>query len=361
MIVTAIESAINYNCERRKAMDRTLKILGLLLLAVNFGGVGSAASQDGVLPATGSPMTPEWKQYNDQAEAKGAPLLKYVVTAKEMTPTKEREPAQIQDIFSLTDDQLYIYTSWINVRGRPRYGIRIYDPRGVHYYERESIYRFGTEKWNLWDNLYVKGWPAARVPGKWRAEILMNGILAKTKEFHIGSDSRRYDQPTRKDGGSTIGVYPYFVDASVKGLTFRTNTPLLPLYLSQMLTIDFENRRVVMPFQLRKDLVDPKVKYDDVKNFLMQELNSPDSEWNAMVKKHKLDFVLIGKVYDATTYDEEKEATIYLVDVAASKIKEVKATYRSQRARERTAFEVRANFYRAIYEEIVKPVADALK
>jgi hypothetical protein len=343
-------------------MDRTLKIFSLLILAVSIGGVINAASQDSVvLPATGSPMTPEWKQYNDQAETKGAPLLKYVVTAKEMTQTKQREPAQLQDSFSPTDDQLYVYTSWINVRDRPRYGIKIYDPRGVQFYERESVYQFGSERWNLWDNLYVKGWPAARVPGKWRAEIIMNGILAKTKEFYIGADTRRYDQQTRKADGLAIGVYPFFADASVKGLIFRINTPLLPLYLSQMLTIDFENRRVVMPFQLRKDLADPKIKYEDVKNFLMQELKSPDSEWNAMVKKHKVDFVITGKVYDATTYDEEKEATIYLIDVATRNLKEIKATYKSQRAYERTAFEVRANFYRAIYDQIAKPVADALK
>ena len=113
----------------------------------------------------------------------------------------------------------------------------------------------------------------------------MKCILAKTKDFYIGADNRRYDQQTRKADGLAIGVYPYFTDASVKGLLFRTSTPLLPLYLSQMLTIDFENRRVVMPFQLRKGLGDPKVKYEDLKNFLVQEVKSPDSEWNAMTKK----------------------------------------------------------------------------
>jgi hypothetical protein len=278
-----------------------------------------------------------------------------------MTKTKEPEPTQIQDSFALTDDQLYVYTSWINVRERPRYTIKIYDPRGVQFHERESVYRFSSEKWNHWDNLYVKGWAASRVPGKWRAEILMNGILAKTKEFYIGADARRYEQSTRKESGSSIGVYPYFVDASVKGLSFRSNTPQLPLYLSQMLTIDFDSRRVVMPFQLRKDLADPKVKYDDVKAFLAQELKTPDSEWNRMMKKHHLDFVITGRVYDAMTFDEEKEATIDMVDAAAKSIKEIKATYKSQKARERTVFEVRANFYREIYDQIVKPVADALK
>ena len=229
-------------------MDKRIAMIGLLVLGLKLSvGVTEAASQDKVvLPATGSSMTPEWKQYNEQAEAKGAPLLKYVVTAKEMTPTKEPEPKEIQDTFSLTDDRLYVYTSWVNVKDGSKYGIRMYDPRGVLFYESDRVYRFGTEKWSLWDALYIKGWPAARVPGKWRADIFMDGILAKTKEFVIGSESRRYEQTARKDDSPTIGVYPYFVDAVRYGLTFSTNTPLLPLYISQMLTIDFEAGRVVI-------------------------------------------------------------------------------------------------------------------
>lgn len=345
-------------------MVKRITIVGLLVLALKLSmGVTEAASQDKVvLPATGSPMTPEWKQYNEQAEAKGAPLLKYVVTAKEMTPTKEREPSKIQDTFSPTDDYLHVYTSWVNVKDRSKYEIRIYDPRGVVFYASDRVYRFGTEKWNLWDALYIKGWPAARAPGKWDADIFMDGVLVKRKEFVIDSETRRYERTAGKEGGLAIGVYPYFVDAESRyGVTFRTNASLLPLYISQMLTIDFEAHRVVMPFQLRKDIARPQVKYDDLGNFLTQEVKSPDSEWNAMVKKHKLDFVIAGKIYDSTTYEEEKEATIYLVNVLTRNIREIKASYKSFRARERTGPEVRANFYQAIYDEIVKQVASALK
>lgn len=41
-------------------------------------------------------------------------------------------------------------------------------------------------------------------------------------------------------------------------------------------------------------------------------------------KKHKLDFVIDGRVYDATTHDEEKEQTFH---VAARQIGEVKANF----------------------------------
>jgi hypothetical protein len=207
----------------------------------------------------------------------------------------------------------------------------------------------------------VKGWPAARLLGKWQAKISMDGVLAKTKEFFVGSENRRYEQTIKKDGALSIGVYPFFVDTeSTYGATFRANDSLLPLYLSQVLTIDFEAHRVVMPFELRKGTANPKVKYDDLRNFLVREVKSPDSEWNAMVKKHKLDLVLAGKVYDTTTYEEEKEATIYLIR-SATNITETKATYKALKSRERTGFDVRANFYREIYDQIVKPVADSLK
>jgi hypothetical protein len=117
----------------------------------------------------------------------------------------------------------------------------------------------------------------------------------------------------------------------------------------------------VMPFELRKTTVNPRIKYNDMREFLNREVKSSESEWNTMVRKHKLDLVLAGRVYDRTTYGDEKEATIYLVDSRTMNSKEIKASYKSFKERERTSFDVQANFYRAIYDEIVKPVADLLK
>ncbi|MGN6734719.1 MAG: hypothetical protein ACTHMB_22550 [Candidatus Binatia bacterium] len=75
-------------------------------------------------------------------------------------------------------------------------------------------------------------------------------------------------------------------------------------------------------------------------------------------KKHKLDFVIDGRVYDATTHDEEKEQTI---NVAARQIGEVKATFKSQRTFKRNVVAVRANFYREIYDQTAKALGAALK
>src|SRR4051812_31255698 len=101
-------------------MPRKCKIIfGLALLGLSIRPIHRAAAQDRVvLPATGSPVTTEWKGYNAEAETKGAALLKCVATAKAMTHTKDRVRPQIEDEFSLTDNEVHVYTSWINVKDR---------------------------------------------------------------------------------------------------------------------------------------------------------------------------------------------------------------------------------------------------
>jgi hypothetical protein len=78
-------------------------------------------------------------------------------------------------------------------------------------------------------------------------------------------------------------------------------------------------------------------------------------------EKFKLDFLIAGAVFDFATFGEEKEASIYLIDVKKKDVKEIKATYKSSRAYDRTGFLVRANFYRAIYDQIVTRSPDVLE
>ena len=226
---------------------RTIWILIFVLVLTIGCAVETASKPQVVLPATGSSMTPEWKEYNRQAEAKDAPLLKYVVTAKGITPTSPRHAKEIQDIFAAQDERLYVFSRWVNVQGSPIYKIRIYDPRGILFRERTSKYRHSTGKWILWSSLYIRGWAAARLPGKWKAEIYMNDTLAIKKEFVIGSESYRYDQKVRKGGSKRIGVYPYFVNADPSS---TRHTERFPLYISQMLTVDFDDSQVIMSWPL---------------------------------------------------------------------------------------------------------------
>jgi len=320
--------------------------------------VETASKPQVVLPATGSSMTPEWKEYNRQAEAKDAPLLKYVVTAKGMTPTSPRHAKEIQDNFAAQDERLYVFSRWVNVHGRPIYKIRIYDPRGILFREHTSSYRHSTGKWILWSTLYIRGWAAARLPGKWKAEIYMNDTLAIKKEFVIGSESYRYDQKVRKGGSKRIGVYPYFVNADPSS---TRHTVRFPLYISQMLTVDFDDSQVIMSWQLQKEVTRPTLKYKQVRDYFSQELNSPDSELNGLVKKFNLDLLIAGRVFDAGYYGEEKEATLYLINTKSKQIREIKSFFTSSRGWERTGLQVRANFYKDVYAELLKKGANEFR
>ncbi len=334
---------------------------GLLLLVSGLVftsgcAVETASKPQAVLPATGSSMTPEWKEYNRQAEAKNAPLLKYVVTAKSITRTSPRQPQEIQDNFTSQDERLYVFSKWVNVQGRPIYKIRIYDPRGILFRERTRAYRHSSGKWIQWTTLYIRGWAAARLPGKWKAEIYMNDVLAKTQEFVIGSESYRYDQKVGKRGSKRIGVYPYFVNADP---STRRHTVRLPLYIGQMLTVDLDDSQVIMPWQLQKEVTRPIVKYKKVRDYFSQELNSPDSELNALIRKHKLDLVIAAKVYDSRRYDVEKEATFYIINAKTKHIKGIKTSFTAIRAFHRG--QVRTKFYKDVYDQLLKKGANEFR
>lgn len=340
-------------------MRKRIMTVGLLVLAAGLSAscAVETASQV-VLPITGSPMTSEWVEYNKQAEARGAPLLGYAVMAKEMIRTRPEEPRGIQDVFSLEDERAYIYTRWTSVKGRPRYHLKIYDSRGSVFHEAARAYQFGTEMWNAWDPLYIKGWPAARLPGRWRAEIYMDNLLALKKEFVIGSATQRYEPGPIKADALAIGVHPHFVDAET---SLRDNSTLLPLYIAQMLMVDFDNYRVVTPFHLREVLARPVAKYDQYGNSIRQELKSSESTLVKAAEKFGLDFLIAGAVYDFATFGDEKEAAIYLIDTKKKDVKEIKASYKSVRGYDRTGLQVRANFYQEIYSQIINQGADALK
>lgn len=341
-------------------MARRTTTLGLLLFVSSLGtGCAGETAPRVILPVTGSPMTPEWAEYNKQAEIKGAPLLMYAVTAKELSQkTKPEEPRQIQDTFSLDDERVYVYTRWSNVQGKPRYEAKFYDPRGSVFFEWDRVYTFATGDWHVWTYLGIKGWPVTRLPGKWRAEIFMDDSLALRKEFVIGSETHRYVPTVLKADAPTIAVHPYFIDSETSG---RENSTLLPVYISQMLMVQFDKYRVVTPFQLRREMGRPVAKYAAYGSVIKEELKSPYSQWISVAQKYKADLLIAGAVHDPATLGEQKQATVYLISTKTREAKEIKASYTPRRAFDRTGGEVIANFYQEISNQIVKQLAETLK
>ena len=337
---------------------KLMSIASLTLTAVLTHSCATEPAPTVVRPTTGSHMTPEWAEYNRQAEVRTMPQLLFAVTAKELARTVPEQPKGVQDVFAAEDEQLVIFTNWANIKGRPRYQLKIYDPRGVVFQEAASVYSFGTERWNVWNTLYIKGWAAARLPGRWRAEIYMDDLLALKKEFFIGSTVRQYESRPVKPDGLTIGVHPFFIDSDTSRVVHST---LLPSYLSQMLIVDFENYRIVTPFHLRNAMARPVVKYDQFGASIREELRRPDSPLMRVAEKFRLDFLITGAVLDFWQYGAAAEASILLVDVKKKEAKEIKTNFTLDRAYERNGLQARANFYRAIYDQILKQGPDALK
>lgn len=330
---------------------RQIFLFFLLPLIFSYTGCAARTSSkyDVDIPSSGSPITPEWKEYNRQAAINGAPLLRYIVTSKEIVRTRPSKPNYIQNTFSPKNDRLFIFTKWTNVIGKPKYAIRIYDPRGIKLLERERVYPFSTKKWNTWDALYVKGWAAERLPGKWRAEIYMNDVFVTKKEFIIGSKTHHYNQKVEKENLLTIGVFP-FLDSDK---TNRKHAGRMPLYIAQMLTIDFEDYRVIMPYQFWNYTLMPSAEYNDFKEFLAHEISLSESGWNEVISSHKLDFVITGKVYDPATTDEENEAIIYVIDTKNKNVRTIKTRFTPTQY-EWTHSKLLRTFYKNVYSKVLE-------
>jgi hypothetical protein len=320
----------------------------VLLIASLIGCTAAKLSKsDKDISPTGTTMTPEWNAYNVQAENSGAPLLKYLVTA---TDIESERPQNIQDEFSLDDKQIYVYTKWIHVTGKPTYKIKIYSPMGVLFFEKSYAYRGGTGVWTIWDRLFVKDWAASKLPGIWRAEIFMDDKFVTEKKFIIGSQDTKYEQKTMNKNAITIGVLP-FVDHDHSN---RTNGYNMSLYIAQMLTVDLESN-IIMPAQLLNDTIMPLIKYDDYKKYLVKEVNSEDSELNTLSNKYKLDILITGRSYDSNTVGNDITTEIYIVNFRTKQIDEIKDRYiYDMHDPDLSGHRVSSKLYKRFYDNVLK-------
>ncbi len=323
----------------------------LVIIILFFSSLISCTAKSNILPSTGSPMTAEWKNYNLQAEVNGAPILNYAVTAKRVLKGPVR-PQEIQDVFSTRDARVTVFTKWTNIKGNPRYKIKIFDPRGVLFIARSVAYKHRTGIWYKWDDVFIKGWAASRLPGLWRADIYMDGVLVTKKNFIIGSQDTRYEKKIDNENTLKIGVIPFIDHKS----SSRKHGRRISLYLAQMLSIDLKHSTIVMPFKLRNNFNKPFGIYEEYKDFLVREINSPGSEWAAASKKHNLDFLITGKAYDQAVQEDDKNMVIYVIDCKTKKIIEVKATYASHAysGHDISGNEVIRQFYKRVYDKLLK-------
>lgn len=262
-------------------------------------------------PPTGSPLTPEWIKYNEQAETKNLPRLTYLVTCKSVTgPEKAKEPKEITDNFSLKDSMACVYVRWSNVLGSPVCTLRIYDPRGVLFIEWERTFKGEKPAWNQWFRHWIKDAPASKLPGKWTAEIFMDGVLAARKEFVIGDTNVQYKQISYGKNVSAVSVFP-FVSEGAGGKMFDYEAPTL---IAQMMSIDYPDYRVILPSEIDNEITVPAhVKIED---FVNDTINS--KVLDDLISKHNINLFIAGSARaEMKKHRREKfavEFDIFIID-----------------------------------------------
>jgi hypothetical protein len=262
-------------------------------------------------PPTGSPLTPEWIKYNEQAETKNLPRLSYLVTCKKITgPKKSKEPEEITDTFSLKDRMACVYVRWSDVSGSPVCTLRIYDPRGVLFKEWERTFKRKKPVWNQWFRHWIKDAPASKLPGKWTAEILMDGVLAARKEFVIGDTNVQYKQISYDKNVSAISVFP-FVPAGDRGKMFDYEAPTL---IAQMMSIDYPDHRVILPSEIDNEITVPT--HVKIEEFVNDTINS--KVLDDLITKYNINLFIAGsaRAYGRTTRGEKftVKFDIFIID-----------------------------------------------
>ena len=329
-------------------MLRKMFVVSLVVTTLSI--VSSVATEaETNIPVTGSALTPEWKKYNEQAEAQKAPKLLYVVTCKKMTKAKGKadKPKKITDNFKLKDKKLYVYTNWTNVFGPHTYSLKVYDPRKVLFYEWDCNFRHAGPGWWLWSPLFIKNAPASKLPGKWTAEISMDGILATKKEFSIGDTDVQYKQILLDKEAPAIGFSKFVVRGS-SGKRFDWE---LPNFLARMMTVDYPNYRVLLPWTVNKDIsVPPDMKIEDFVN------NTINSEiFSDFVSKHNVSLFIMGSAYDGGTFGERKSFHVYIIDAKAKTIvRHCKTTWISKKARHDNVTDLIVSACNKVYRKMMK-------
>lgn len=293
-------------------MQKNISVTALILIA--FFILSCVATKTATkLPLTGSPQSPEWKEYNNQAKTKDGPQLTYLVTCKELVKiNSSRKPEKVTDLFSKNDKFFHVYRSWTNVQGKHISGIKIYDPRGMLYRESEITFSFKGPGWNIYSTLPIRKSAASRLPGKWKAEIFMDGELAAIKEFIIESADIELKQISWDKNTPSIGVIKFIP----KGGAAKRFDYEMPEFIERMLSVDYPNYRKVGVWEINKSInIPPTI---ELKNYIPELLNS--DMFAELVNKHKIKLFIAGSAYDGGMYNEDKIFKIYIIDAKSKTI-----------------------------------------
>ncbi len=303
-------------------------------------------------PTTGSEVTGIWKDYDIISQEEDKPELNFVSTSQGVKKeNKITKPVDFTDFFTHKDDNVYIFTKWLNVEKKPKYEAKIYEPGGKLFQIHKAKYKYSSGKWNLWTRLKVRGFPASELPGLWTAEIYMDSVIAYVKQFEIQS-SPRFSKAAFPYG--TVGVLT-FHDSGVS-ISNRKHYWSAARYLAQKLIVR-TNAKVILPKILYDDISRPVLEKDNYFKWIEDDLASSRSSVMKLMERHNLDAIVTGTVVDNGEYGHAKRIVTYVIDRRSKTVRKVAASYyTSNRSFDTSARDIRMHLYQRMFDDFIKKI-----
>lgn len=259
----------------------------LLLLFVMAAPAIQASDQ----PASFPKGDHHWQQYNRKAAQTNAPLLSYFSLCKDLKYKKKLDgPVDETDTFSTDDKQFYFFTRWKNMDGRHHLRVAIYSPRSGLFDVRKFTFNGKGPNWKVARFYFIRNAPPSRIPGKWRCDIFMDGILAASKTFSIGDPGTQYPASHITPETPAIGVVLFEYNQSDGKPMKKKYAWRLSELIGQSLVADFPAYRIVLPSQIHHEF--EITSSISLRNGIDGVLHAP--LFDNLIKSNNIKLLLVG-------------------------------------------------------------------
>jgi len=286
-----------------------LFVLGFFMLVLS----GCAESRQPKVTQfnSGIEKSKEWNEYNTYAKSNDKPILNFAATTLEY---KFKGGVLSYDDFLPEDPQVTIQTKWDNTKVSDKFEFEFYMPDGrlyeYGYFKMKKVF----DKYTIGSNMYIRGLFPAKIQGKWKVKVFANEKFVMSKEFTIGI-AKAYN---KAETNLKIGVFPYIDDSKMS--TWKHGISLSK-YISWAILDGNKNVEIATTYQLRQDLGNPNITYENFKKFLDEDLTLEDSIILGAAKKHSLDYIVLGRVQSYwQSGSSNTKADTYIIDVAKKQI-----------------------------------------
>ena len=233
-------------------------------------------------------------------------------------------------------------------------------PDGRLYEYRYSKIKKAYDKYTVGRSMYVRGLFPATIQGEWKVKVFANKKFVMSKEFTIGN-SKKY---TLAKTDTKIGVFPYIDD---KKMSTWKHGISLSKYISWAILDSYKNVEIATAYQLRQDLGNPNITYENFKKFIDEDLTLSDSIVLSAAKKHSLDYIILGKVQSYWQNDRSNtRVDTFIIDVKKRQIvDEISSLGQLGRSDYGTAYQNRVKGFHPnrikIYKQIYKNIDNGIQ